>query len=514
MKRVLNFLFKIIFSRTMIVILMILAQLAVYLAAFSILRSYQPFFWELMNLFGGFLIIYIINRDEPTEFKLTWIIPICLFPVLGALIYMLVICNTGGIGLKKRVRAEHAKMRQYFFTKPETIESLEKISPRVAGLSRFIETRSGYPTYTNSEGFYYPLGDDMLEDFLAALRGAQRFIFIEYFIIDRGFMWDAVLRILRQKVAEGVEVRVMYDGMCSVLNLPYHYPKTLQKMGIKAKMFAPIRPFLSTSQNNRDHRKIVVIDGRVAFTGGVNIADEYINRKAVYGHWKDVAIKLKGDAVRSFTLMFLQLWNLYEAEEEKYDTYLDVSGEIIQRAEGFVIPYGEEPVGMKEVAKTIYLNLISCATRYVHIMTPYFVVDREFVDALRFAAQRGVDVEIMLPHIPDKKIVFYIARTFYTQLMEAGIKIYEYTPGFIHAKIFVVDDTKAVVGTVNLDYRSFYHHFECGAYFYRTPVVQAVKDDFEKTRERCQLVTQEYYKQIPVFQKFLGQVFKVFGPLM
>lgn len=338
---------------------------------------------------------------------------------------------------------------------------------------------------------------------------------MEYFIIERGIMWDTILDILKEKVKEGVEVRVMYDGMCSILLLPYNYPKELESFGIKAKMFAPIVPFLSTTQNNRDHRKIVVIDGKTAFTGGVNLADEYINLVERFGHWKDVAVKVTGDAVRSFTIMYLQMWNVSEQGSENYEAYVkNIVYEEPLYHDGFVIPYGETPTRSTEVGKTVYQSMINGSTKYVHIMTPYFIVGREFLDCMRYAAHRGVEVAMILPHIPDKKVVYFIARTFYPELIQAGIKVYEYTPGFIHAKIFVSDDQCATVGTINLDYRSFYHHFECGAYFYDNSVVAKVEEDFQDTLLECQEITMDYYKKIPLYQKLIGRVSRFIAPLL
>ena len=347
------------------------------------------------------------------------------------------------------------------------------------------------------------------------LKKAEHFIFLEYFIIEEGLMWGKILEILARKAKLGVEVRVMYDGMCSILLLPYNYPKELESFGIKAKMFAPIVPFLSTTQNNRDHRKIVVIDGKTAFTGGVNLADEYINQVERFGHWKDVAVKVTGDAVRSFTIMYLQMWNVSEQGSENYEAYVkNIVYEEPLYHDGFVIPYGETPTRSTEVGKTVYQSMINGSTKYVHIMTPYFIVGREFLDCMRYAAHRGVEVAMILPHIPDKKVVYFIARTFYPELIQAGIKVYEYTPGFIHAKIFVSDDQCATVGTINLDYRSFYHHFECGAYFYDNSVVAKVEEDFQDTLLECQEITMDYYKKIPLYQKLIGRVSRFIAPLL
>lgn len=515
MKRFVGYAFKIVFSRTLIVFLMILMQALFILSSIRWLGSYMPYIWELINLLGALLILYIINRDEPSEFKISWIIPICAFPVFGALIYIFVISNAGGIGLKTKMGIRMKETEGMLYTARETEEVIDKCPEYFKGFAHYMECEAGYPAYHNSTAVYYPLGEDKFKDLLLELKKAKRYIFLEYFIVGRGVMWDSILAILKEKVKEGVEVRVMYDGMCSIVNLPYHYPEELRSYGIKAKMFAPIRPFLSTSQNNRDHRKILVIDGKTAFTGGVNLADEYINEIELYGHWKDVSVKITGDAVRSFTVMFLQMWNLSEKGSEKYEKYLqDIEYETPLSHDGFVIPYGETPTMKKEVAKTVYQSIINSAVKYVHIMTPYFIVEREFTDSMCFAAERGVEVSMILPHIPDKKIAYYIARTYYPALLAAGVRIYEYTPGFIHAKVMVSDDITATIGTINMDYRSFYHHFECGAYFYGNKVVGKAEEDFQNTLHKCQEVTISYYQKIPFYQKLIGKVFKIFAPLM
>lgn len=515
MERFLNCLYKIVFGRTLVIVLMVILQILVLLISFTWLGSRFPFIWEFMNFLGAAVIIFIINRDEPTEFKLSWIIPLCLFPVLGALIYVSVVGNFGGIGLKAKLGRRIEETKGLLVRSEETEQAIKNCPADFKGFAYFMENTSGFPVYHNSSAVYYPLGEDKFKDLLAELKKAEKYIFMEYFIVERGIMWNAVLDILKEKVKEGVEVRVMYDGMCSILLLPYKYPKELKKYGIKAKMFAPIVPFLSTTQNNRDHRKIVVIDGKVAFTGGVNLADEYINQVERFGHWKDVAVKITGDAVRSFTVMFLQMWNVSEKGTENYEAYLkDIVYEQPLYHDGFVIPYGETPTRSTEVAKTVYESMINGASKYVHIMTPYFIVGRDFVDSMRYAARRGVEVAMILPHIPDKKVVYYIARTFYPELLRAGVKIYEYTPGFVHAKIFAVDGISATVGTINLDYRSFYHHFECGAYFYDNSVVAKVEEDFQNTLLKCQEVTVEYYREIPVYQKLIGRTTKLLAPLL
>lgn len=515
MERFINCVYKIVFGRTLAVVLMIALQILVLVGSFTYLGIKYPFVWETMNFFGGVVIIYIINRDEPPEFKLSWIIPLCLFPVFGALIYVFIVGNFGGIGLKKKFGRRVRETEGMLIRSEETEAAIQKCPEVFKGFAYYMENSAGFPVYHNSVARYYPLGEDKFADLIVELKKAEKYIFLEYFIIERGIMWDTILDILKEKVKEGVEVRVMYDGMCSILLLPYNYPKELESFGIKAKMFAPIVPFLSTTQNNRDHRKIVVIDGKTAFTGGVNLADEYINQVERFGHWKDVAVKVTGDAVRSFTIMYLQMWNVSEQGSENYEAYVkNIVYEEPLYHDGFVIPYGETPTRSTEVGKTVYQSMINGSAKYVHIMTPYFIVGREFLDCMRYAAHRGVEVAMILPRIPDKKVVYFIARTFYPELIQAGIKVYEYTPGFIHAKIFVSDDQCATVGTINLDYRSFYHHFECGAYFYDNSVVAKVEEDFQDTLLECQEITMDYYKKIPLYQKLIGRVSRFIAPLL
>ena len=347
---------------------------------------------------------------------------------------------------------------------------------------------------------------------LEELEKAEKFIFMEYFIIEEGYMWGRILEILTRKAKEGVEIRVMYDGMCEMFTLPVDYWKLLEKEGIKAKPFSPIRPIVSSHYNYRDHRKILVIDGKVAFNGGVNLADEYINRIERFGHWKDTAVMLKGAAVRSFTLMFLQMWYVGEKEPD-YENWLSET-EPVPQAKGYVMPFCDSPLDEDKVGESVYMDLLNRATDYVHIMSPYLILDGELETALRFAAQRGVDVKLILPGIPDKKVAYSLAKTHYHSLTEAGVKVYEYTPGFVHAKVFVSDDSKAVVGTINLDYRSLYHHFECATYLYRTDCIPEIEEDFRQTLEKCRKVTPETIKGEKVFYKVVGQMVKFLSPLM
>ena len=339
-------------------------------------------------------------------------------------------------------------------------EKIEHDGSGTDDVRRYLERNGCFPIFDRTQVTYFPLGEYKFRAMLEELEKAEKYIFMEYFIIEEGYMWGCILDVLIRKAKEGVDVRVMYDGMCEISTLPTDYWKLLNAEGIKAKAFSPIRPIVSTHYNYRDHRKILVIDGKVAFNGGVNLADEYINRKERFGHWKDTAVMLKGDAANSFALMFLQVWNAWEGEPD-YSILSEADSGCTDEGDGYVMPYCDSPFDGYKVGETVYLDILNRATDYVHIMTPYLILDGELETALKYAALRGVDVRLILPGIPDKKIAYSLAKTHYRQLISAGVKIYEYSPGFVHAKVFVSDDKKAVVGTINLDYRSLYHHFEC-----------------------------------------------------
>ena len=347
---------------------------------------------------------------------------------------------------------------------------------------------------------------------LQELEKATTSIYLEYFIIDEGKMWGSILEILARKAAQGIDVRVMYDGTCEFILLPKGYAEKLHKLGIKCRVFAPVTPFVSTHYNYRDHRKILTIDGKVAFTGGINLADEYINEKTLFGYWKDTAVMITGDATKGLEYMFLQAWNL----KEKDFTFPDLESNMSQSPArgGFVMPYFEDPLDNEHVGKQVYIDILNRAKRYVHIMTPYLILDGALETALKYAAKRGVDVTLLLPGIPDKKIPYALAKSHYAALTEAGVKIYEYTPGFVHAKVMVSDDKESVVGTINLDYRSLYHHFECAVYMYNTPCIQEIVHDFDSSIAKSRLVTRQSIKNEKTFYKVTGRLLKVIAPLL
>lgn len=506
---------KALFSRTLFFLVFLAIQIIALIMGVLYIADEFPVFLYGMNIIAAVVLVFIINEDVPTEFKLTWSFIVLIMPIVGVLIYIFNKSNWGMFNLKRKVKEESLCSKGLIKISQGTKDALSTQDMSFRRFSDYLFKYCDFPTYHNTKITYYDIGENALEALLDELKKAEKFILIEYFIISKGKVWDEILEVLKDKVKEGVEVKIMYDGLCSLSSLPYRYPRELKEFGIEAKMFAPIIPFLSTTQNNRDHRKVVVIDGRCAFTGGVNIADEYANILNRFGHWKDVGIKLEGRAVMSMTRMFIQNWNLYGNIEVDYEKYLDESYHLEHfNHNGFVIPYCDEPTDRKYVGKTVYEDIINNAVDYLYIMTPYFIVDGEFLNSIRYAARRDVDVRIILPHIPDKKAAFAIARSFYPVLLEAGVKVYEYKPGFVHAKVVVADDREATVGTVNMDYRSFYHHFENGVYMYETSVTSDIKADFMNTFDKCIKVDINYYNGLNVISRTVGRCLRLFAPLM
>lgn len=512
MKKISKIFFRVVFSRTMITLVLLLLQAAILFLNFAIFRRLSAYFVSGYVLFSLIVLLYLLNKEDIPEFKLVWVIPICVFPVFGSLLFLFVDRNFGTRGVRKALKKIIRDTACYVERQPEVLAELQKENPQVGNLAYYADTVGDYPTYKNCSVKYFPFGENKWEDMLEELKQAQEFIFMEYFIVEPGIMWNSVLEILKEKAAAGVKVYLMFDGTCSLFLLPYNYPKQLGKFGIHAKYFSKIVPVLSTHQNNRDHRKILVIDGKTAYTGGVNLADEYINKKEKFGRWKDTAVKIKGPAVDSFARMFMRMWNLDGKESLDFGTHLGKYEK--QEAEGYVMPYADGPDRRENMAEKIYMDMMNTAEKTLSIMTPYFIVDNALLNALKYTAQRGVKVTMLLPHIPDKRFAFAIARTYYKTLMRAGVHIYEYTPGFVHAKMFLADGKKAIVGTINLDYRSLYHHYECAAFFYKHPVIGEIAADFENTIAQSQAVTYEYYKKINPLWRIIGYVLNLFAPLM
>ena len=507
--------FKIIFSRTTLAVVSILLQLFIIATAYQYFNDYIPMLFGIFTLISLSVVIYILNSKQNPAYKITWIIPILVFPVFGVLAYWFIHTQPGGKRINNKLMKIRESTKQYLVQDENIKKMIQDKDYHMSNFVTYMNNCSGFPAYTNTDVKYFKTGEIVYEDILKELEKAEKYIFIEFFIIERGIMWNSILDILKEKAKQGVEVRVLYDGMGSIMLLPPNYPETLKKFGIKCKKFSPVKPFISTEQNNRDHRKIIVIDGKIAYCGGINLADEYINQKDRFGYWKDTTVSVEGKAVQNFTMMFLEMWNVYSKEEEKYSDYVSENiKEEYNLDKGFVLPYADNPLDDIEIGRQVYLDILNTAQKYVYIMSPYLILDNEMLTTLIYTAQRGVEVKIMMPHIPDKKMVYYLGRSFYKDLIKAGVKIYEYTPGFIHAKMFVADDQEAVVGTINLDYRSLYLHFECGTYIYQNSVIADICQDFKECLKESQEITLEDIKSYSNVKKYIGMVLRFFAPLM
>jgi len=500
--------------RVVIVALCILVQLIVLVGMVLWFNDYFVYFYSFCLLLSGVSVMGILSGKSNPVYKLAWTIPILIFPIFGGLFYLM-------FGHNRESRRERGKMAritrrlQEVEASPLPPERLGRESRQASAQSRYISEASWCPLFQGTETEYLPSGEVAFERMKAGLEGAERYIFLEYFIIQEGVMWDSILEILVRKARAGVDVRVIYDDIGCMFTLPYGYRKTLEEMGIHCCVFSPFVPVLSSRFNNRDHRKITVIDGYVGFTGGINLADEYINAIEKHGHWKDTAVMLKGEAVWSLTVMFLSMWDFLRNEQEELEAFFpDPLRYPALEGDGFVQPFCDSPMDEEAVGENIYLNLINRAERYVYINTPYLIIDNEMVTALCLAAKSGVDVRIVTPYVADKWYVHAVTRSYYAQLIESGIKIYEYTPGFLHAKSFVVDDYCGVVGTVNLDYRSLYHHFECGVWMCGTSSLTALRDDYLETLEVCRPITLEACRSVAWYRRIGRSLLKIFAPLM
>lgn len=506
--------FYVIFGRTGIILLLLLLQIGVLFLAFSRLTGYLTYAYWGFTVMSVIAVVCVVNRKGNPEYKLAWMVPITIFPVLGVLLYVFVELNVDKRILDRRMQRLGSTMRSFNEPDSAVMENLKEENEQVAKLASYVYRYGGYPAFQNTAAQYFPMGKDKFQALVEELQKAEQFIFMEYFIVNEGHMWGTIHEILRQKAKEGVEVRVMYDGTNTVTRLSHTYPKELKAEGIQCRVFNQIRPALSSIQNNRDHRKIVVIDGKTAFTGGINLADEYIGEKERFGVWKDTAAMIQGDAVRSFTWMFLQMWNIREKKDD-YEKYLNVKTEVLQNAQnGYVIPYGDSPLDEEPVGELVYMDILNTAKDYVHIMTPYLIIDHDMLTALTYAAKRGVDVRIIMPGIPDKQYAFTLAKTYYPELLQAGVRIYQYTEGFVHAKEFTSDGDKGVIGTINLDYRSLFLHFECAAYFYKMPIIGEMEADFQATLAKCTEVTLETCRKEKWSTKLAGKLFRLIAPLM
>lgn len=503
---------SILFHRLVLAAVGIILQVALLILMMVRFSQYFiPFYWCAVAASIA-AVVWIVSSSSNGGYKIGWIILILIFPVFGGVFYILCRGNRTSPKLRRRLQAMEKAMSDALEEDCKADQVTREAGVTAGNQARYLERYACCPAYDDTLVTYYPLGDDCFQPMLDALSKAKKYIFIEYFILHPGVFWDSVLNILLEKAAEGVDVRVIYDDIGSMYTLPSHYDKELRRRGIQAVDFNRFVPVVSTAMNNRDHRKICVVDGEVAFTGGINLADEYINQVTRFGHWKDNAVRLNGPAAWSMAVMFLSMWDFATGQEERVEDFKPQQVSHFP-GNGWVQPYTDCPWDDEPVGETVYLNLIGKAQRYLYITTPYLIIDETMNTALVAAAKSGVDVRVMTPHIPDKKAVFQITRAHYEPLLRGGVKIYEYTPGFVHSKSFVVDDRYAAVGSANLDYRSMFLHFENGVLLTDNPVVEAARRDFLETLEKCQPYTLADCRQVGIPLRILRSLLRVFAPL-
>jgi cardiolipin synthase len=530
---------RLVFRRRVFVITTLLVQIVFF--AFLIIGTSVYFEYAniILNIISIGVCIHVLNRHTKPAYKITWIFLILLVPIFGGILYLFFNSQSNFRKFRRTLERNIQKSHEVFYLSGNRLPELLETSPEFKPQAHYLQDYAGYPVYSNTKATYFDSGESYFRRVLEELKKARQYIFLEFFILKEGVMLDPIIAILERKAHEGIDVRLMYDDLGCFMSLPPNYKNLMEKKGIKCFVFNPFRPILTSLQNNRDHRKIIAIDGKVAFTGGINLADEYINAVDRFGHWKDAAIMLEGEGAWSLTVIFLQMWNTRfrmkrrfskkiriskKARRTKEDTSI-VNDEKLEsfypwkaspceiKPDGFVQPYADSPIDFENVGEHVYIQIINRAKKYVYINTPYLVLDDNLLSALTLAAKSGVDVRIITPYRWDKWIVAIISRSYYRQLVAAGVKVYEYTSGFNHSKTFVSDDVIATVGTTNLDYRSLYLHFECGVLIYHSSAIQNIKEDFLRTvpvshEVSLQECTRNYLRRI------FADVLRIFAPLM
>ena len=506
--------FRLLMSKYGFSIIIMLLELFLVFAAFFYFSQLVPNWLSALVIVSLYIgtILTIVNRNMPPESKVTWLL-FAVVPVFGFLLYLMI----GERRLSKKEIQQLEKMDSMKFREDNSYDlrvELKQENKSAFGIVKsLLSMDHNADVYDGTTSQYFPLGEEMFEAMLDDLRSAKKFIFLEFYIIDPGLMWNRILQILVDKVQQGVEVKLLYDDIGCMATLPGDYTKRLRKMGIDAHKFNKVIPRMTVAYNNRDHRKILVVDGQVGYTGGINLADEYINHIVRFGHWKDGGVRLEGRAVKALTRLFLMNWYINRGEITDFDRYHFDSQRV--EGKGLYIPYGSgpKPIYKEQVGKAVYQNIINQAIDYVYITTPYLIIDYDLTEDIKNAAMRGVDIRIVTPFIPDKKLIQIVTRGAYPDLLEAGVKIYEYTPGFIHSKNVISDDELAVVGTINFDYRSLVHHYENAVLMYQTESIADIKQDFEDLFDVSKEISLETL-QNSWYQRLLKEIMQLFAPLL
>lgn len=506
--------FKLFYNRVLITVILLMIQIYWLFLLLTRLINYSTVISFVFTLLSIFIILFLIKKDENPSYKIAWIVLVMVLPLFGGLLYVFFGDKRPSKKMRDKFDRQRNKMNNLMSSDKNLISKVESECPRGIGTAKYISNQSNYAISTNTQTKYYPLGESMFEDMIEALRGANHFIFMEYFIVNEGKMWESILSVLEQKIKEGVDVRFVYDDVGSLFTLPQDYFLKLERLGIKCFAFNPFVPVMSLVMNNRDHRKILVVDGYIGFTGGINLSDEYINEYSKYGHWKDTGVRLIGEGVWNLTHMFLEMWNSFRFEDDEYTKFMPRYNHPEEfEFDGYVQAFGDSPLDDESLGENVYLDIVNKANHYVYICTPYLVLDDHMKDSLCLAAKRGVDVRIITPGIPDKKIVYRLTRSNYTPLLKAGVRIYEYAPGFLHAKSFVSDDCCGVVGTINLDYRSLYLHFENGVYLMNCSAIEDLKKDCLETMKKSREIYKEFHIHGMISQLF-DAILRLLSPLL
>ncbi len=499
---------KFLLSRLFVVTFLLFLQLALLITVIFVIGSRGILYYVIFNIIGGLFAFTILNRDFNPAYKISWIIAILAVPFVGVIFYVMF----GRIKMSKKTATRIDKMeeenRSLYLENPG-FKDFDNDDHRK--IYNYLMNTTVMPAWENTKTTILSPGEKFFPSLIDELKKAKKFIFLEFFIIAEGKMWNAIHEVLLKKIAEGVEIRIIYDDFGCLKYLSRNFKKQLIKEGVKIATFNPLIPVLSISINYRDHRKIAIIDGKVGWTGGMNIGDEYINKKEVFGYWKDAMIKIEGEAVLSLTNLFINMWEFCSREKLNYRNY---KADYKVESEGIVQVFGDSPFEGYLVTETVYMKLITYARKYVYITTPYLIIDNEVITALKCAALSGVDVRIIVPHIPDKRIVFWITQSYYLELITAGVKIYEYTPGFIHAKAIIADDALGVIGSANLDFRSLYLHFESSCLLYNTPSLLDIKADIDEEIKKSELITLEKCKKVSIVKRILVGILRAFAPML
>ncbi len=507
--------FRKLLRRRLFIVLLILLQLVTILYFLYDSSVVSEIIGNTLQVISLLVCLHIISKRTKEAYKLTWVFLILIFPVFGGLFYLLFRWQTRSRWLIKKVQAFMLRTRAGYSLSPSCYEKAIEKAPDHARQIEYLEKYAGFPVFEHTTTKHLSPGEDFWEAILPDLQKAEHYIFIESFIIEHGAYWDSIYEILKKKAAEGIDVRIIYDDMGCFLRLPLNFVKKTEQDGIRCAVFNRFIPDLNALQNYRDHRKIIVIDGKIAYTGGMNLADEYVNIHSPFGYWKDTGVRLEGEAAYSFSLIFLENWLITGKKESNIESFYpwkDTPCPIVQ-TDSFVQPFADSPLDNEHVTDHVYSQIINKAKNYVYIMTPYLIVDNSMVSSLCTAAKSGVDIRILTPHRWDKRVVHFTTRSYYRELLRAGVKIYEYTPGFVHSKTFVSDDETAVIGSANMDFRSLYLQYECGVWMYRTEAVTELRDDFLQTLEVSHEITPADCKG-NVISRFFEEVCRLFAPLM